>query len=66
MFTRKHYKGIADLLKKMYPVKSNLECADCFKIRTGQYKKLIDNFVSHFKSQNSSFNKKKFLKAIKG
>ena len=66
MFTRKHYKGITDLLEKMYPVKSDLECTDCFKIRAGQYKKLIDNFISYFKSQNSSFDKKKFLEAIKG
>ena len=66
MFTRKHYKGIADLLKKMYPVKSDLECTDCFKIRAGQYEKLINRFVSYFKSQNSSFDKKKFLKVIKG
>ncbi|GAI77930.1 unnamed protein product [marine sediment metagenome] len=66
MFTKRHYKGIADLLKKMYPVKSDLECTDCFKIRADQYKKLIDKFVSYFKSQNSGFDKKKFLKVIKG
>ena len=66
MFTKKHYKGIADLLKKMYPVKSGLECTDCFKIRASQYEKLTNRFVSYFKSQNSSFDKKKFLKAIKG
>lgn len=66
MFTRKHYKGIADILRGMVPVKSDLETTAGFEIRAGQYQKLIDNFVSYFKSQNSSFNKKKFLKAIEG
>ncbi|MBA7577816.1 hypothetical protein ES695_02465 [Candidatus Atribacteria bacterium 1244-E10-H5-B2] len=66
MFTRKHFKGIANILKKMYPVKSDLECTDCFKIRANQYQKLIDKFVSYFRSENHSFNKKKFLKAIEG
>ncbi|GAI63870.1 unnamed protein product, partial [marine sediment metagenome] len=40
MFTKRHYKGIANILRGMYPVKSDLECTDCFKIRAGQYKKL--------------------------
>ena len=66
MFTRKHYKGIADILRGMVPVKSDLETTAGFEIRAGQYQKLIDKFASYFKTQNNSFNKKKFLKVIKG
>jgi len=66
MFTRKHYKGIADILRGMVPVKSDLETTSGFEIRAGQYQKLVNKLVSYFKSQNSSFDKKKFLKAIKG
>jgi len=66
MFTRKHYKGIADILRGMVPVKSDLETTTGFEIRAGQYQKLVNKFASYFKTQNNSFNKKKFLKAIKG
>ena len=66
MFTKKHYKGIANILKAMSPVKSDLETAAGLETRAGQYQKLVNKFVSYFKSQNSSFDKKKFLKAIKG
>jgi len=66
MFTRKHYKGIANILKGMSPVRSDLETAAGFEIRAGQYQKLVNKFVGYFKSQNNSFDKKKFLKAIKG
>jgi hypothetical protein len=50
----------------MVPVKSDLETTAGFEIRAGQYQKLIDKFASYFKTQNNSFNKKKFLKVIKG
>jgi len=50
----------------MSPVRSDLETAAGLEIRAGQYQKLVNKFVSYFKSQNSSFDKKKFLKAIKG
>ncbi|MBA7552474.1 hypothetical protein ES705_45037 [subsurface metagenome] len=66
MFTKKHYKGIADILRGMVPVKSDLETTASFEIRAGQYQKLVNKFASYFKTQNNSFNKKKFLKAIKG
>ncbi|MBA7521674.1 hypothetical protein ES705_13785 [subsurface metagenome] len=66
MFTRKHYKGIADILRGMVPVKSDLETTAGFEIRAVQYQKLVNKFASYFKTQNSSFNKKKFLKVIKG
>ena len=66
MFTRKHFKGIANILRGMIPVKSDLETTAGFDIRSGQYQKLIDKFVSYFRSENHNFNEKKFLKAIKG
>lgn len=35
MFTKKHYKGIANILKGMSPVRSDLETANGFEIRAG-------------------------------
>ena len=61
IFTKKHYEVIAETIKQVK--------AKTHKLEDSEYRRGVDYMVSHlivmFETDNSNFNKDKFINAIK-
>ena len=62
--TKKHYNSIANILRNLRPIKSDLETVNGFEIRDSEYRELVKKLSDYFVEDNFNFRAHKFIKAI--
>ena len=61
--TKKHFTELANILRGLAPVKSDIEPANCYEARVRQWAISVEKIASFCNSFNPRFDRVKFYKA---